>query len=117
MIVHSPNKIIGIVPISEGCLGSCTYCFVKNARGRLHCYDPQSIVDNVTHQLKQGIKQIYLTSQDCSTYEWQGVTLEDLIKNIINLEHKFFLRVGMINPRFLINDVEQLISIFNLSRV
>ncbi len=70
LIDHPKGKITGIVPISEGCLGSCTYCCVKNARGRLNCYNPQNIIENVRHQLEQGIKQIYLTSQDCSTYEY-----------------------------------------------
>ncbi len=31
-IDHPEGKITGIIPISEGCQGSCTYCCVKNAR-------------------------------------------------------------------------------------
>ncbi|MFX0177533.1 MAG: threonylcarbamoyladenosine tRNA methylthiotransferase, partial [Candidatus Hodarchaeota archaeon] len=46
------NKITGILPISEGCLGSCTYCCVKNARGKLNCYNPESVIENARHQLK-----------------------------------------------------------------
>ncbi|MFX0021147.1 MAG: tRNA (N(6)-L-threonylcarbamoyladenosine(37)-C(2))-methylthiotransferase [Candidatus Hermodarchaeota archaeon] len=117
LIKHSPGKITGVIPISEGCLGSCTYCCVKNARGKLTCYEPTSIVKNIENQLQQGIKQIYLTSQDCSTYEYNGTNLEDLIRNITSLKYKFFLRIGMINPSFLINNSDQLISIFKLSKI
>ncbi|MHA2400354.1 MAG: radical SAM protein [Promethearchaeota archaeon] len=117
LITHPPGKITGIIPISEGCLGSCTYCCVKHARGKLNCFEPNSIIKNVEHQLKQGIKQIYLTSQDCSTYEHSGVHLFDLITRINDLEYKFFLRVGMVNPSFLIENLEQLISIFHLPKV
>jgi MiaB-like tRNA modifying enzyme len=117
LIDHSKRKITGIIPISEGCLGSCTYCCVKNARGRLYCYKPKSIVRNIEHQLQQGLKQIYLTSQDCSTYDYNGTTLANLIKKIVLLDSKFFLRIGMINPSFLINNTEQLISIFELPKV
>jgi len=60
-IDHPHGKITGIIPISEGCLGSCTYCCVKNARGKLNCYNPSNIIQNIKYQLKQGIKQIYLT--------------------------------------------------------
>ncbi|MFX1371767.1 MAG: tRNA (N(6)-L-threonylcarbamoyladenosine(37)-C(2))-methylthiotransferase [Promethearchaeota archaeon] len=116
-INHSPGKITGIIPISEGCLGSCTYCCVKNARGKLNCYDPEKIVENAKYQLNQGIKQIYLTSQDCSIYQYNGSTLEHLVIKITNLDYKFFLRIGMINPSFLINDVAQLISIFRQEKV
>ncbi|MFX1278033.1 MAG: tRNA (N(6)-L-threonylcarbamoyladenosine(37)-C(2))-methylthiotransferase [Promethearchaeota archaeon] len=117
LINHPINKITGIIPISEGCLGSCTYCCVKNARGKLNCYNPNNIIKNVKYQLEQGIKQIYLTSQDCSTYTYNQTSLSDLIKGITNLDFKFYLRIGMINPSFLINEVDQLISIFELPKV
>jgi MiaB-like tRNA modifying enzyme len=116
-IDHLPGKITGIIPISEGCLGSCTYCCVKNARGKLICYDSKSIVKNVEYQLKQGIKQIYLTSQDCSTYQYNGTNLADLVSQIATLDYKFFLRIGMINPIFLVENIEQLISIFKHPKI
>ncbi|MFX0188980.1 MAG: tRNA (N(6)-L-threonylcarbamoyladenosine(37)-C(2))-methylthiotransferase [Candidatus Hodarchaeota archaeon] len=117
LINYPPGKITGIVPISEGCQGSCTYCCVKNARGKLNCYNPHTILKNVNHQLSQGIKQIYLTSQDCSIYEYNNIKLYDLVKMINILDFKFFLRMGMINPSFLINYLEDLISIFKLEKV
>ncbi|MFX1309935.1 MAG: tRNA (N(6)-L-threonylcarbamoyladenosine(37)-C(2))-methylthiotransferase [Promethearchaeota archaeon] len=116
-IDHPSGKITGIIPISEGCLGSCTYCCVKNARGKLNCYEPESIILNVEYQLKQGIRQIYLTSQDCSTYQYNGTTLAEIVKKITSLKYKFFLRIGMINPSFLIENTEQLISIFKQPKV
>jgi MiaB-like tRNA modifying enzyme len=117
LIEYPKNKTTVIVPISSGCLGSCTYCCVKNARGRLHCYEPQNIIENVKHQIEQGIKQIYLTSQDCSTYEYGSVKLIDLVSRIVELDYKFFLRVGMLNPKFLVDNFEQLLSIFKLKKV
>lgn len=116
-IDHPSGKFTGITPISEGCLGSCTYCCVKNARGRLNCYNPKNIIENVHHQLKQGIKQIYLTSQDCSTYQYNGSKLVDVVKEIVNFNYEFFLRIGMVNPSFLINNLDQLISMYKLENV
>ena len=116
-IDHPEGKITGIIPISEGCQGSCTYCCVKNARGKLNCYDPNNIIENVKYQLNQGIKQIYLTSQDCSTFKYNNINLFDLVKSINDLPFKFYLRMGMINPSFLINNLDQLNSIFNLDKV
>lgn len=117
LLDYPPEKITGIISISEGCLGSCTYCCVKNARGKLNCYNPQKIVENVKHQLKQGIKQVYLTSQDCSIYQRNETKLVDLIQNIVSLDFKFFLRIGMINPSFLINNLDQLTTIFKFEKV
>jgi MiaB-like tRNA modifying enzyme len=116
-ISHPKGKITGIVPISEGCLGSCTYCCVKNARGSLKCYKPENIIKSIEHQLSQGIKQLYLTSQDCSTYNYNSVQLGDLISKINEIPYKFFLRMGMINPSFLINDLDQIIKALELPKI
>lgn len=32
------NHLIEIIPINAGCLGSCTYCKTKHARGKLLSY-------------------------------------------------------------------------------
>ena len=117
LIDYPKGKITGVIPISEGCLGSCTYCCVKNARGKLNCYNPQNIVKNVKYQLKQGIKQIYLTSQDCSIYNYNETNLLNLVESIEKLNFRFFLRIGMINPSFLIHNIEQLIKIFKFEKV
>lgn len=116
-IVYSKGKLTGVIPISEGCVGSCTYCCVKHARGRLFCYDRDFILHQAESQLKQGIKQIYLTSQDCSVYEYEGINLKDLVERIVNLDYKFFLRIGMINPRLLLDNFDQIISILKLPKV
>lgn len=34
------NQYVEIIPLSTGCLGSCTYCKTRHARGKLGSYDP-----------------------------------------------------------------------------
>jgi len=41
------NAHVEIVPLSTGCLGSCTYCKTKHARGQLGSYLPEAIVARV----------------------------------------------------------------------
>jgi hypothetical protein len=41
------NAHVEIVPLSTGCLGSCTYCKTKHARGQLGSYRPEAIVARV----------------------------------------------------------------------
>lgn len=38
------NKFVEIVPINVGCLGACTYCKTKHARGHLGSYPVASLV-------------------------------------------------------------------------
>ena len=41
------DPFIEIVPISEGCLGHCTYCKTRFARGRLQSYPLEMICKRV----------------------------------------------------------------------
>jgi MiaB-like tRNA modifying enzyme len=93
------NPVIGIIPISIGCLGNCSYCSVKFARGRLSSYPIQMIVEEVRRSLKNGCREFYLTSQDNGCYGFDiGTSLNELLNEICKVEGKFFVRVGMMNP-------------------
>ena len=77
------NDFIDIVEISQGCLGHCTYCIVKNAKGELKSYPPEEIIKDIEMSLNTGCKEIWLTSQDCGCYGKDiGVTLTDLLRGI-----------------------------------
>ena len=41
------HRHVEIVPLSTGCLGACTYCKTKHARGHLGSYDPDALVERV----------------------------------------------------------------------
>lgn len=41
------NKFVEILPINVGCLGACTYCKTKHARGHLGSYTIDSLVSTV----------------------------------------------------------------------
>lgn len=38
------NRHVEILPLSTGCLGACTYCKTKHARGQLGSYEPAELV-------------------------------------------------------------------------
>lgn len=42
------NKHVEIVPLSTGCLGACTYCKTRHARGALGSYQLQAIAQRVS---------------------------------------------------------------------
>jgi len=100
------NSIINILQISKGCVWQkCTYCVVKLARGKLRNYPPELILKEVKKSLKDGCREIWLTSQDNAAYNNNGLRLPDLIHMISKIEGRFFVRVGMMNPLFL-RDIE-----------
>lgn len=110
------NRLISIHQISEGCLGSCTYCKTKLAKGALFSYPISEIVKSIESDLSAGAKEVWLTSQDNATYgldqkEKKNKYVE-LLKEIIKLKHKFKIRLGMSNPNNILPILKELIEIY-----
>jgi len=94
------NRIIGINQISEGCLGSCTYCYTRLAKGKLFSYPKDLILKSIQNDVNSGAKEIWLTSQDCAAYglDKGKRELPEMLSAILKLKGKFFIRLGMMNP-------------------
>lgn len=95
------NSLVHIAPISTGCLGNCSYCIVKFARGHLFSFPVESIVSDIEHAVEDGCKEIWVTAEDTSTYNDNGVRLPELLDRITAIEGDFRVRVGMTTPNSL----------------
>lgn len=115
----SRNPIISITQISEGCLGDCSYCATKLAKGSLYSFPEQDILASIEHDLTKGAKEIWLTSQDNAVYGMdKGKSqLPELLNKIISLPYEFILRIGMLNPKAIEKMKEQLIPILKNPKV
>lgn len=91
---------VAIIPISEGCLSSCSYCATKLAKGKLRSFDENEILENVKLALNSGVKEIQLTSQDLAIYgvDKRKRTLPELLEKISKIPRDFRIRLGMMNP-------------------
>jgi len=113
------NKLISIHQISEGCLGCCTYCKTKLAKGQLHSYPTKELLKSIESDLSQGAKEVWITSQDNGAYGLDNKTtnLPKLINEITELKHKFKLRNGMSNPNHILPILDQLIESYKSDKV
>ena len=92
------NKLIHIAPISTGCLGNCSYCIVKFARGHLYSFPAEKIVQDVRSAIEDGCREVWVTAEDTATYDDNGVRLPELLDMITAIEGDFRVRVGMTTP-------------------
>jgi len=112
------NKVIEIIPISEGCLGACSFCCVRFARGTLFSYPKELIINALKEALLEGAKEIWLTSQDNGAYGLDIKTnLAELLKYCCTADGKFFIRVGMMNPNHAIKILPGLIDAYKDKRI
>ena len=95
------NSLVHIAPISTGCLGNCSYCIVKFARGHLYSFPVDSIVSDIQQAVDDECKEIWVTAEDTSTYNDNGIRIPELLDRITAIEGDFRVRVGMTTPNSL----------------
>lgn len=98
------NPVIGIVPVSEGCRWRrCGFCIVPRTRGEFVSYSTERIVEEVERLLGEGVREIWLTSQDMGGYglDKGKNMLPELIKRVAEIPGLFWIRIGMMNPIYL----------------
>jgi len=112
------NPVISIVPVEHGCLGSCSYCCVVFARGRLRSHSIRDIVKRVQTDLDSGAQEIWLTGQDMASYGRDiGVDLADLLREVCALEGDYLIRVGMMTPNLALDMLPELVKSFQNDHV
>ena len=105
------DSLIHIIQICEGCLGACAFCCTRFARGPLNSYPIADIVEEARKAIENGACEIQLTAQDTAAFgKDTGEKLSDLIKEVANLDGDFRVRVGMMHPKNILNDVDDIIE-------
>jgi len=106
------NPLIAIIPIADGCLGTCTYCATVRARGRLSSHPIPAIVEAIEHAVEEGCKEIWLTAEDVGAYGKDLKTrLVELLQAIATIRGAFMVRIGMANPEHIAPIIDELLGI------
>jgi threonylcarbamoyladenosine tRNA methylthiotransferase CDKAL1 len=112
------NPVIEIIPISRGCLSACTFCKTKQARGNLQSYPIEEIKKEVQKATDEGVKEIWLTSQDTGCYGFDLKTnLAKLLKELTQVPGKFKIRIGMMNPDHLVKFKDEFLEVFSNEKI
>lgn len=107
-----------IIPISSGCLGSCSYCITRIARGELRSCPPEFLIESMRKVLGEGYKEIRLTSQDTAAYGADiNHNLPSLLRKIETLDGEFRVRVGMMNPENVLPILQDVIEAYKDKRI
>ncbi len=113
------ENAIAIVAIAEGCVGRCSFCATRFARGRLRSFSLEGIVEEVRRCVEMGFREIQLTSQDTGAYglDRGEYMLPELLNRISEIEGEFRVRVGMMNPHHAVNMLDDLVEAFRSEKI
>jgi MiaB-like tRNA modifying enzyme len=107
-----------ILPIAQGCLGNCSYCITRFARGTLKSYDEEDLVKEFNRMIDEGSKEVLITAQDTACYGHDTHTdLPHLIRRFLEREGDYRIRIGMMNPNFLKPIADDLLDVMEDRRV
>ena len=112
------NPVVGILPVAEGCLGSCSYCQTKLARGNLRSYGLERLVCEASSMAADGVREIWVTAQDTGAYGMDiGSSLPELLNRITDVGGDFKVRVGMMNPNHALDMTDELTEAFRSDKL
>jgi len=113
------NPLVEIIAINTGCLNQCTYCKTKHARGELGSYSPDEIVARAVQSFQEGVCEIWLTSEDTGAYGRDiGTSLPELLWKLVEvIPEGCRLRLGMTNPPYILDHLDEMAKILNHDRV
>jgi len=97
--IPGTDAVVAVIPIADGCLGHCTYCITRLARGKLRSRNIGSIIHDIGTRVDAGVVEIRLAAPDTGCYGVDiGTDLIELMGRAVELEGEFRIRVGMMHP-------------------
>lgn len=91
-----------VVKIQEGCNEHCTYCIVRQARGRSRSLAADKVLDQVRALLEAGRREIILAGNQLGLYgldlDEAGIDLPEIVEKVSGLPYDFRIRLGYVEP-------------------
>jgi len=107
------NPQVEIIPLSTGCLGACTYCKTKHARGELGSYAAEALVKRARDAVADPfVREIWLSSEDTGAWGRDlGSSIPELLREMLAVlpdDGTTMLRVGMTNPPYILEHLKEI---------
>lgn len=92
------NRTRSFIKAQDGCNNFCTYCIVPHVRGREKSVRPEQVIEEINHKVTQGYQEVVLTGTEIGRYNYEGVNLTGLLRNILAESSISRLRLSSIQP-------------------
>ncbi len=116
--LSTSDSLCAVVNVAEGCNGSCSYCIVARARGRLKSRSEEDVAEEVKKLAALGAAEVQISAQDTAAYGSDiGTDLGGLLSRLVEIPGDFRLRVGMMNPNSALMIKDQLIAAYQSPRI
>ncbi len=109
---------VAVVQVARGCVGKCTYCLTRIARGPLKSFSENEIRAEIFAHSNAGTPEIQITAQDISCWGRDiGKTFPALLRTLDDVPGRFMIRVGMMNPASVKGIIDDLVDAYAGDRI
>lgn len=100
------------VEICKGCIGNCSYCIIKKARGKIESRQIPHIISDIDKVYNPG-QHLCFVADDCGSY---GVDTKSsfpiLVKEVHNRYPYLGIDICYLNPYWLVNHEKEYLALF-----
>ena len=104
--------------VGEGCMGNCSFCAIKNAKGDLSSKPLDEVLKDFKEGLAKGHKRFIITGDDTGAYGRDlGTDLPTLIDELLKIEGDYILNIYHLEPNWLSKHIDHLKGTLNSSKI
>lgn len=112
------NEEFFLITVSTGCLGKCTFCAIKRAKGSLRSRPLETLMSEFDAGLAMGKKKFWLLGDDIGCWGQDiGSSLVDLLKAFTGRKESFELVINYVDPQFLVRYSEEISEVLTDPRI
>lgn len=111
--VYSTPDYMRYIKISEGCMNHCAFCAIPLIRGSLKSRTIESIYDEVLQEVKNGVYEINLISQDTTNYGfdlYKKRMIVPLLEKLCSIPYDFKIRMLYLYPDIVSDELIEFIK-------
>ena len=106
------------IKIEDGCLGNCSFCAIKAAKGNLRSVDPERILDQFRKGRELGYKEFVLLGDDIGCYGRDIKTnLVEILERIVAEDGEFYLFLHFVQPHWLLDMIDGFRKMFATGKI
>jgi threonylcarbamoyladenosine tRNA methylthiotransferase MtaB len=110
VVTNFDGKTKAFIKIQEGCDFSCSYCIIPSVRGTSRSIPARTVIRQIEVLSDAGFSEFVLTGTNVGSYHDGSVTLERLIKSIMDLGVAKRVRLGSVEPSQITEEFLEIVS-------
>jgi len=112
------NSTMFYLKVATGCMGTCSYCAIRFAKGRVISVPLEKVMIQFKQGLSEGKKEFVLSAEDVGSYGQDiGIDVVELLRKIVAEPGDYTIHIRYIDPYFLISYFDRLRDVFASGRI